>query len=193
MYDHIDGIGYHITGNKMVFRCGGIGYEILIPFSSLDGFRNVIREKVTAWTHLVVKEDSHTLYGFFTVQERDCFRLLIQVSGVGPTTALTILSAMSVMEVLTAIGREDVPAFKAIKGIGQKTAEQIILDLHKKLGQADPAPPAGSTDHPDYFDAIEALVSLGYSKTAATKAVKAACGEADGLQEIVKLAIKYAQ
>lgn len=139
MYDHIDGIGYHITGNKMVFRCGGIGYEILIPFSSLDGFRNVIREKVTAWTHLVVKEDSHTLYGFFTVQERDCFRLLIQVSGVGPTTALTILSAMSVMEVMEvigAIGREDVPAFKA---------------------------------------------------------VKAACGEADGLQEIVKLSIKYAQ
>lgn len=193
MYDHIEGTPYHITGNRMVLRSGGIGYEMLIPFSSLDGFTRLHSTKIYAWTHLIVKEDIHTLYGFFTVQERDCFRLLIQVSGVGPTTALTILSAMSVSEVLAAIGREDVPAFKAIKGIGQKTAEQIILDLYKKVGPVEPTPPQGSTDHPYFFDAVDALMSLGYSKIAATKAVKAACGEADGLQDIVKLAIKYAQ
>jgi len=171
---------------QLLVDAGGVGYEVDVPMST---FYNLpaIGERITLLTHFVVREDAQQLFGFLTVDERSTFRLLIKISGVGPRTALSILSGLSVAELAQAIAAQEPGRLVKVPGIGKKTAERLLLELKGKLGP-DLALPA-STLSDAQGDIVQALVALGYNDrdaAAALKALPAEIGVADG----IKLALK---
>jgi len=177
---------------------GGVGYLALIPFSTFDKLP-AIGSDVHLLTQLIVREDAHILYGFYSAAERDLFRLLIaHVSGVGPKIALAVLSGMSIGDFQSAVVRSDIAAISRINGIGKKTAERIVLELKDKVGVAarwevatGKNAPNGADQHTN--DAILALISLGYKQTEAQKAVQAASqqiGTAAASEDLLRLALK---
>jgi Holliday junction DNA helicase RuvA len=155
---------------QVVVDCNGIGYEINI---SLHTFSSISAdENIQLYTHLQVREDAHILYGFFTVQERSVFRLLISVSGIGTSTARTMLSSLSPAQIQLAIGSEDVPTIQGVKGIGLKTAQRVIIELKDKIRSIQ-----GSEEIPVHKsntikeETLSALEVLGYSRKASEKVV----------------------
>ncbi|MDE2147417.1 MAG: Holliday junction branch migration protein RuvA, partial [Burkholderiales bacterium] len=145
-------------------------------------------EAVTLLTHLVVREDAHLLYGFLSAAERSTFIELIKISGVGPRTALAILSGLSVAELAQAVTRQDAARLVKVPGIGKKTAERLLLELKGRLG-ADLALPAHEALGDDQADIAQALQALGYSDReaqAALKALPAGIGVADGIKQALK-------
>ncbi len=169
MITHIKGRLVEKTPTYVVIDCQGIGYKLHI---SLQTFSNIKEENCLLFTHLSVKEDSHTLYGFLDENERSLFRNLISVSGVGPSTAQIVLSTFSANETRQYIISADVTALQSVKGIGGKTAQRIIIDLKDKLGKG-----ISRSDIPLYQDndlrnqALSALVALGFSKKIAEQKV----------------------
>ncbi|MBC8266765.1 MAG: Holliday junction branch migration protein RuvA [Flavobacteriales bacterium] len=169
MITHIKGRLVEKTPTFVVIDCNGIGYKLNI---SLQTYSNIKQENCMLFTHLWVKEDSHTLYGFFDKDERTLFRGLISVSGVGPTTAQVVLSTFSPNETRQYIITGDVAALQSVKGIGAKTAQRIIIDLKDKLGKG-----ISTTDIPLLQDndlrtqALSALVALGFTKKVAEQKV----------------------
>ncbi len=171
---------------QVLVDVGGVGYELDVPMSS---FYNLpaLGERVTLLTHFVVREDAQLLYGFLSNEERVTFRQLIKISGVGPRTALSILSGLSVAELAQAIAAQESGRLVKVPGIGKKTAERLLLELKGKLGPdlGMPASPVSDAQG----DIVQALVALGYSErdaAAALKALPAAIGVSDG----IKLALK---
>lgn len=175
---------------QVVVDCNGIGYEInisLFTFSSLSSDENI-----KLFTHLQVKEDAHILYGFFTVLERAVFRLLISVSGIGSSTARTMLSSLTPAEIQHAIGTEDVATIQGVKGIGLKTAQRLIIELKdkiKSLQGTDEIPVFKSNTIKE--ETLSALEVLGYSRKASEKIVdKLIQGEPDSSVEgLIKSAL----
>lgn len=176
----------------------GVGYEALIPLSSFDKLPAPGQE-VRLLTHLVVREDAHTLYGFATAAERDLFRLLINtVSGVGPKMALNILSGISVSAFRATIAANDAKALSQISGVGKKTAERILIELKDRMGkitvqQPGLAQPAFSEPDQKLNDAALALIALGYKAAEAHDAVRAAhavLGPQAGVQELVRASLR---
>lgn len=169
MITHIKGKLIKKTPTYLVIDCNGIGYKLHI---SLQTYSNIKEENCFLFTHLSVKEDSHTLYGFSDEEERTLFRNLISVSGVGPSTAQVVLSTFSPQETSQHIISADVAALQSVKGIGGKTAQRIIIDLKDKLGKA-----VTSNDIPLYQnndlrnEALSALVALGFNKKLAEQKV----------------------
>jgi len=164
---------------RAVVNCQGIGYELLIPVTTFDHLP-LLGEKVRLLTHLVVREDAHTLYGFFTSGERDLFRLLLHhVSGVGPKTALSILAGTTPQAVRDAVASGDTSSLAKLKGLGKKTAERIVLELRDKLPALDSlaggTSPGRANATPNISghaqDALLALLALGYKGTEAQKAL----------------------
>ena len=131
MISFIKGKNIEISPTKLIVDVNGVGYEILISLRTYSKIKNI--DKVNIFTHLNVKEDSHTLYGFYNKKERKTFLDLISISGVGPSTAIVILSSLSASELKKAIIESDVNKIKSVKGIGLKTAERIILELKDKI------------------------------------------------------------
>lgn len=171
---------------EVLIDCHGVGYELLVPMSS---FYNLpaLGQEVTLLTHLVVREDAQTLYGFGTAAERATFRELIKVSGVGPRTALAVLSGMGVAELAQAVSAQESGRLVKVPGIGKKTAERLLLELRGKLGadlgpQAAPASDAQS-------DILQALLALGYNDREAAAALKALPVDV-GVSDGIKLALK---
>ncbi len=171
---------------EVLLDCHGVGYELLVPMSS---FYNLpaLGQEVTLLTHLVVREDAHTLYGFGTAAERATFRELIKVGGVGPRTALAVLSGMSVAELAQAVGAQQAGRLVKVPGIGKKTAERLLLELRGKLG-AEPGPQAAPASAAQ-GDILQALLALGYNDREAAAALKALPPEV-GVSEGIKLALK---
>ncbi|MEC7068478.1 MAG: Holliday junction branch migration protein RuvA [Bacteroidota bacterium] len=175
---------------QVVVDCNGIGYEInisLFTFSSLSSDENI-----KLFTHLQVREDAHILYGFFTVLERAVFRLLISVSGIGSSTARTMLSSLTPAEIQHAIGAEDVATIQGVKGIGLKTAQRLIIELKdkiKSLQGTDEIPVFKSNTIKE--ETLSALEVLGYSRKASEKIVdKLIQGEPDSSVEgLIKSAL----
>lgn len=175
---------------QVVVDCNGIGYEInisLFTFSSLSSDENI-----KLFTHLQVREDAHILYGFFTVLERAVFRLLISVSGIGSSTARTMLSSLTPAEIQHAIGAEDVATIQGVKGIGLKTAQRLIIELKdkiKSLHGTDEIPVFKSNTIKE--ETLSALEVLGYSRKASEKIVdKLIQGEPDSSVEgLIKSAL----
>ena len=164
----------------------GVGYEIDVPMSTFYNLPN-LGEKITLLTHLTVREDAHLLYGFGNAQERQTFRELIKVSGIGARTALSVLSGMSAPELAQAISLQDVGRLIRVPGIGKKTAERLLLELKGKLGaDLDIGPhPATQGAH----DVLNALLALGYSEreaSAATKSLPADIEVSDGIKRALK-------
>ena len=172
---------------QLLVDCHGVGYEVDVPmgtFYNLPG----LGEKVSLLTHFVVREDAQILYGFGTPGERDAFRQLIKISGVGPRTALSVLSGMSVNELAQAITQQESGRLVKVPGIGKKTAERLLLELKGKLGaEIDLLRPAAASDA--QADIQQALLALGYNDKEAAAALKALPPDV-GVSEGIKLALK---
>ena len=167
MISHINGKLVEKTPTYVVIDCNGVGYKLNI---SLQTYSSIQTENCKLLTHLAVKEDSHTLYGFFTSEERDLFRQLISVSGVGPSTARMILSTYSAEEIVNYIIIADVTALQNVKGIGGKTAQRIIIDLKDKVGKGKETSDLLFTqDNTIKEEALSALLALGFTKKVAYK------------------------
>lgn len=178
MITFLEGILVEAYPTYVVLNVHGVGYHILIPLSSYDRLPTV-GSKFNILTHLQIREDAHVLFGFATSAERDLFRLLINhVSGIGPKTALDVLSGTTVTSFKAAVVAGDIKSLSQVKGIGKKTAERIILELKDKVGIAAAWEAASESHAPsardhEMNDAILALIALGYKQVDALKAVKA--------------------
>ena len=176
----------------------GVGYELLIPLSSFDKLP-ALGGDVKILTHLVVREDAHVLYGFMTNSERELFRLLINsVSGIGPKTALNILSGVSGTAFRGAVANGDVKSLSQISGVGKKTAERIVVELRDKIGQVGALEAASAkhsltADDQKLNDATLALMALGFKQPDAHEAVRAAqamLGAKASVEELVRAGLK---
>lgn len=166
---------------------GGLGYEIDVPMSTLYNLPET-GQRVTLFTHLLVREDAHTLFGFASAKERSTFRALIKVTGIGARTALAVLSGMSVDELAQAIARQETGRITKVPGIGKKTAERLVLELRDKLGSGlEAGPNAAAPSQSD--DILNALISLGYSAAESQAAVKK-LPEGTDVAEGIRLALK---
>lgn len=172
---------------QLLIDCNGVGYEVGVPMSTFYNLPG-IGEKVVLLTHLAVREDAHLLYGFGTTQERDVFKQLIRISGIGARTALSILSGMSVNDLASAVTMQETGRLTKVPGIGKKTAERLLLELKGKLG-ADLGMPAGIAHTDATSDILNALVALGYSDKEAMLALKQVPA-GTGVSEGIKLALK---
>ena len=160
--------------NRLVVDAGGVGYQVLVPISSFDRLNPREGMEVTLLTHLHVRENAHTLYGFSTSEERDIFLLLVErVSGIGPAIAMAVLSGMPVERFKQAVVESDVKGLSAIKGLGKKTAERIVLELKDKVGVTETWQ-AGDGGGAAACDAELALLALGFKQVDARRGIKAA-------------------
>ena len=151
---------------QVLVDVGGVSYEVDVPMSTFYSLPPS-GDPVSLFTHLVVREDAHVLYGFATLEERSAFRQLIRISGVGARTALAVLSGLSVADLAHAVAVQDGSRLVKIPGIGKKTAERLLLELKGKLADALPGPA-----HERPSDVVNALLGLGYSEKEAATAVK---------------------
>ena len=172
---------------RILIDCHGIGYEVDVPMSTFYQLPP-LGEKVTLLTHFVVREDAQILYGFATAPERDAFRELVKISGVGPRTALSVLSGMSVTELAQAVTAQESGRLVKVPGIGKKTAERLLLELKGKLG-ADMGAVRGAAASDAQADILQALLALGYNDKEAAAALKALPAEV-GVSEGIKMALK---
>jgi Holliday junction DNA helicase RuvA len=191
VYDFIEGECAERAPARLVLSVGGIGFELLVPITS----RFPAKGRARAWTHLVVREDAHVLYGFEDRETRELFRLLLSVRGVGPTVALTLLSGLPRGPLVAAIATGDAETLTRIRGIGAKTAQQILLDLKDKAAILAHAQPklveARKPADANVEDAVSALVSIGYSEKDARTNVERAAKKVDGkdLEGLVRAAL----
>ena len=183
---------------QAVVEVGGVGYEVLIPLSSYDKLP-APGQDLKLLTQLIVREDAHILYGFATEGERDLFRLLVNsVSGIGPKTALNILSGMNAVAFRGAVASSDVKALSQISGVGKKTAERIVVELRDKIGAAGALEAASarhglSPDDQKINDAVLALMALGFKQLEAHDAVRAAqamLGVSATVEDLVRACLK---
>lgn len=187
MIGRLSGILLEKNPPQILIDCNGVGYEVSVPMST---FYNLpaLGEKVMLLTHLTVREDAHLLYGFGTAEERNVYKQLIKITGVGARMALSILSGMSVADLAQAITMQEAGRLTRVPGIGKKTAERLLLELKGKLG-ADLDSAGGLLVSDAASDILNALLALGYSDKEALQASKqipAGSGVSDG----IKLALK---
>ncbi len=166
----------------------GVGYELAVPMSTFFNLP-AVGERVVLLTQFVVREDAQVLFGFLTAAERATFRELVKISGVGPRTALSILSGLSVTELASAVSRQDGARLVKVPGIGKKTAERLLLELKGKLGADLSLPSSGPVPSEAQSDITQALQALGYSDREAQTALKALPLDV-GVSEGIKLALK---
>jgi Holliday junction DNA helicase RuvA len=181
---------------RIVIETNGVGYEVLIPLSSYDALPRV-GEEVTVQTHHHVREDTQQLYGFATDKERQLFRMLISVSGIGPRLALGILSGANVDGFCEAVVGEEVDLLTAIPGIGKKTAQRLIVELKGRIEEEEVLVAVGkglAAADSGTREAIEALMALGFTRSVSKKAVEKAAGGSEGsrcVEELVRSALRY--
>jgi Holliday junction DNA helicase RuvA len=199
MYHHLNGKIVEKTPTAVILDVNGTGYEVRVSLSTFSSLPNA-GETVKLLTHFIVREDLQALYGFATEEEREAFKLLISISGIGPKLAITLLSGVTLAELKRAIQEKNVSVLTAISGIGQKTAERVIVELKDKIGR--PETSAGKELVHDanisdqmVEDSVLALVSLGYTKQkakdAVQKALKTSSGKKVSVEEIIRAALKH--
>lgn len=197
MYDYIQGIIAELTPAYAVVEAGGIGYYLVISLQTYADIEN--RESARIYVHFAVREDAQTLYGFSSKEERDIFRLLISVSGVGGNTARMILSTYSPAELANLIATENAVQLKNVKGLGLKTAQKIIVELKDKAAVFgnSAATSANSSDigtasDDTYSEAVAALSMLGFGKAASDKVVRGVIREnpSIGVEDAIRLSLK---
>lgn len=196
MISYIKGTLAEKTPARLVVEAYGLGYEILVPLSSYDAFGEEGSE-VLVYTRFHVREDSHQLFGFATKKERRLFDMLISVSGIGPRSALTILSGVSVNDFCGAITLEEVSFLTAISGIGRKTAERLIVELKERVSEleVEVGVATGAVSAQDAMsEAVRALMALGFTRLAARRAVEKCVDEAEGdvgIEELIRGALRH--
>jgi len=197
MIGYVQGEIVFLDLTQVIIDVGGLGYEIRISLNTYTHLKDL--SKVRLHTYLQIREDAHVLFGFYNLEEKILFTQLVSVSGVGPSTAMMVLSSMEVNDIEDAIASGDVITLKRIKGIGQKTAERIILELKDKIRKGKGYDrDAGSnvvTHQTVRNEALAALITLGIQKSAAEKIIQAIIlkhGKDITLEELIKLALKSA-
>ena len=193
MINHLKGRLIEKSPAHAVVECNGVGYVLSISLNTFTKLGD--DEACTLLTHLAVREDAHTLYGFAEEGERTMFRQLITVSGVGASTARMMLSSLTPTELQTAIIQGDVGTLKSVKGIGGKSAERIIVDLRDKIGKESLVGDNSLFQHnTSNAEALTALIALGFTKTSAEKAInKVIQNEGNNIEvaQLIKLALKH--
>ncbi|AAC68102.1 Holliday junction branch migration protein RuvA [Chlamydia trachomatis] len=198
MYEYIKGTLTHINESYVVIESFGIGYAIMLSERFLVDLRAFMHQEVLIYVHSVIRETEHVLYGFSSRAERECFRLLISFSGIGPKTGLSILNMFPLQELCSIARLENVKAIASVPGIGKKTAEKLMVDLKQKLPTLmplyleEPVVPS-STANSSFKEGIGALMNLGFSRLAAdrmmTEAVKELSEEAS-VAELLPIALR---
>lgn len=193
MYAYIKGELVHATTIEAIVDVGGVGYRINIPLSII-GQLPPIGHEVLLYTSFIVREQSQALFGFISTSERDVFELLLGVSGIGPKLALSIIGHLPVHDLQLAISSGDVKSISKVPGIGKKTAEKLIIEMRDKLKLALPPDPSelavhfsGDVRSQTAYDAISALLNLGYSQSAAHQAIKKTLHSAPDLEDLGSL------
>lgn len=195
MISFLRGVVAEALPQCLVLDVNGVGYEVIVPLSTFDSINPVIGQTVTLKTHLHIRENMQLLYGFASDAERDIFRLLIErVSGIGPATAISLLSGLNVNAFKSAVVNGDVHAIARAKGVGKKTAERIVLELKDKVGLAATweAQQQGTTS-PAAADAELALVALGFKQADARKAISTLLRDNPqaGTDELIRGALRH--
>ena len=189
MIAHLNGRLIEKTPTNIIVECGGVGYFVKI---SLNTFSKIgADESIKIFTQLQVREDAHTLYGFYSTSEREMFNHLISVSGIGANTGILMLSAMTSDEIASAIINEEVGIIQSIKGIGAKTAQRVIIDLKDKVMKSDfVSENIFASNNTNQNDALTALLALGFDKKRAEKAINKILSDDQSVEEIIKEALK---
>lgn len=194
MYEFIEGTVEHANPAFIVINANGIGYHLQISINTFEKARSL--KQVRILTHLAVKEDGHFLYGFFDEVERQLFRQLIQVNGVGTNTARMILSGQSPNEIISAISTGNIAMLKSVKGVGPKTAQRIVLELQDKMGRiGTPGELASMPGHSgrSFDEALLALAALGFPRSNAEKVLSKVTNNNQlqlSVEDMIKQALK---
>ena len=174
---------------EVVVDCGGIGYEVKISLNTFSSIGS--DEHLKLFTRLIVREDAHILYGFSSKEEREMFNHLISVSGIGPNIAMIMLSSLVPAEIAHAIQSEDVVTIQRVKGIGAKTAQRVIIDLKGKvLKYTEVSQNISAVNNTNRFDALTALVSLGFDRKTTEKALEKIDSGEESVEVLIKEALK---
>ena len=196
MYEYFEGKLASLEPTQAVVDCGGVGYLLEITLNTYEALRKTDTTRVKLYAHHVVREDAQQLYGFYDMAEREMFRLLVGVNGVGNQTARVMLSSLTVDELRGAIQSQDVKKVQRVKGIGAKTAQRIVLELADKMGAGSGKWESGNHQDTQARDeAMTALTMLGFPKAAVEKLLTASDwrhedGSAMTVEEIVKEGLK---
>ena len=196
MYEYFEGRLASLEPTQAVIDCGGVGYLMEITLNTYEALQKVGEERVKLYANLVVREDAQQLYGFYDMAEREMFRLLVEVNGVGNQTARVMLSSLTVDELRTAIQSQDVKKVQRVKGIGAKTAQRIVLELADKVGAVSgQLSVAMGQNNQARDEAMTALTMLGFAKPAVEKLLmgsdwRNADGSAMTVEEIIKEGLK---
>ena len=195
MYEYFQGKLANLEPTQAVVDCGGVGYLLEITLNTYEALRRAPDGPVKLYAHHVVREDAQQLFGFYDMAEREMFRILIGVNGVGNQTARMMLSSLTVDELRAAIQTQDVKKVQRVKGIGAKTAQRIVLELADKVGATAATLPGIAAGNPARDEAITALQMLGFPKQAVEKLLTSqewmnADGTAMTVEEIIKEGLK---
>lgn len=189
MITHLNGRMIEKSPTNVIVECGGIGYDVKISLNTFSSLGN--DENIKIYTQFVVREDAQILYGFAEPEEREMFNYLTSVSGIGPSTAILMLSGLTPGEIAVAITSEDVATIKGVKGIGAKTAQRVIVDLKDKMLKFEVSDEnIGFSNNTLRFDALTALVSLGFDKKQAEKALAKVMKDQETVELLIKDALK---
>ncbi|MBR3503326.1 MAG: Holliday junction branch migration protein RuvA [Clostridia bacterium] len=192
MLAHVNGLVAEKEEGTLVIECGGVGYQLTVSAATLSQ-APAMGERMKCYTHLSVREDAVELFGFATREEKRMFLKLTAVSGIGPKSAIQVLSALSLRDLSLAIVTGDAAALTRAPGIGKKTAQRMILELKDKVDNAEltaSGAPLAAVSGGAADEAIEALMALGYQASEAARAVGAVSPIPDNASEIVRLALK---
>ena len=195
MIGRLHGILLRKEPPALMLDVGGVGYELEAPMTTFYELP-AVGERVTLYTHLVVREDAHLLYGFVREAQRRLFRELLKVNGVGPRVALAVLSGLSDEEFCRCVAEEDIARLTKVPGIGRKTAERLVIEMRDKLPKdipmlASTTTAAGPVAPGDpVSEAVSALVALGYKPNEASRAVRSASTKGLSAEEIIRQALK---
>ena len=196
MISHLKGILEHIDKAHLVVDVNSVGYHVHVSSGTMSRLPK-LGESVHLFTYQVVREDDISLYGFLTKEERNLFKLLLSVSGIGPKASMSIISAFPINKVVTAITQGDVDLISTVPGVGKKTAQKLVIELKEKVAKAYAIKPADMTvgikgDQGITQDAIAALISLGYSPREARDAILKSGIDlsSDNVEDVIKQALK---
>ena len=191
MITHIRGRLVEKHPDHVVVECNGLGYFLVISLQTFSNLPDL--ENIHLFTHQVIREDAHILYGFYSKTEREIFKLLLSVSGVGPSTAITMLSSMDTEEIQEAIAHENVSKIQSVKGIGLKTAQRVIVDLRDKILKSyEISEELQTPNHTIRNEALSALEVLGFNKKKVEKTIQVILQEEPetSLEDLIKKALK---
>jgi Holliday junction DNA helicase RuvA len=189
MIGYLNGKLVEKAPTEIIVECGGIGYLVKISLNTYSAIGST--EALKIHTQFIVREDAQLLYGFYTKEEKEIFNHLISISGIGPNTAMIMLSSLIPEEIAQAILTEDVKTIQGVKGIGAKTAQRVIIELKDKMTKLSfSTENIFAQNNTSRIDALTALVSLGFDKKSAEKAIdKIATGD-DSVEQLIKQALK---